>query len=213
MFNNLPLRERKKYQTMSSILNEFLTSLESNHFNEIHIEDVCKKVSISKVTFFRYFNSKEEVLDYFVMRWCYQRSVEISNEIYAGIEGIRQVFRSAAEIPNAEKILVSLIHYYSKLKDKPAQKELSEYERYIISQNSTEGIHVKILSIDEIIHVYLSQIKNLSESSISLFTDHLVALFYGIPFQVHMQKLGSQSLLKAYMDSLDILFSNDNIYF
>lgn len=205
MDNNLPLRERKKYQTMLSILDEFLLSLETHHFDEIHIEDVCNRVSISKVTFFRYFTSKEEVLDYFVLQWCYQRSVEIDKGTYFGIDGIRQVFRTAAEIPHAKKILIAIIQYYSKLKAEPTKKELSEYERYIISQNSIEGIHIQILPLEALFRVYLSQIENLTEPMILLFSRQLVALFYGIPFQVHIQMLESQTLLKAYMDSVDSL--------
>jgi len=166
MDNNLPLRERKKYQTMLSILDEFLISLDHSHFDEIHIEDVCRRVSISKVTFFRYFTSKEEVLDYFVLRWCYQRSVEIDKRAYSGLEGIRQVFRTAAAIPHANKILISIIQYYSKLKAEPAKKELSDYERYIISQNSTEGIHIQIVPLEGLFHTYLSQIENMSEAKI-----------------------------------------------
>lgn len=206
MDKKLSLRERKKYQTMASILEEFLKSLESKNFNEILIDDICNKVNVSRVTFFRYFNSKEEVLDYFVMRWCYQRSVEISNETYSGLEGIRQVFKSAAEIPRAEKIIVSLIHYYSKLKEKPTQKDLGEYARLVISQNSSDSQNIRILSLEEIFESYLTQIKKVDVSKRILLTQHLVALFYGIPFQVYMKMLGSQTLLKAYMDSLEIVF-------
>jgi AcrR family transcriptional regulator len=206
MDKELSLRERKKYQTMSNILEEFLNSLENKNFNEILIDDICNKVNVSRVTFFRYFNSKEEVLDYFVMRWCYQRSVEIYNETYSGLEGIRQVFKSAAEIPRAEKIIVSLIHYYSKLKEKPNQKDLGEYARLVISQNSSDSQNIRILSLEEIFQSYLTQIKKVDESKRILLTQHLVALFYGIPFQVYMKMLGSQTLLKAYMDSLEIVF-------
>lgn len=203
----LPLRERKKYQTMTTILEAFLNSLESSTFDEIRVEDICRQVSISKVTFFRYFNSKEAVLDYFVMRWCYQRSIEIHSGAYHGIEGIRHVFRSATNMPNAEKILVAIIHYYSKLKEPPVVKELSEYERYVISQNAKEGIHIEVLSIGEIFHSYLVQIESLFEpAKLSKYNQHMLALFFGIPFQVYIQMLGVHTLEQAYMDGLELLF-------
>lgn len=209
MENKLSLRERKKYQTMSSILEEFLKSLEHYNFQEILIEDICDKVNISKVTFFRYFKSKEEVLDYFVLRWCYQRSLEINRNDYNGFDGIHQVFQSAAEIPNAEKILISLIHYYSKLKDgKPAFKELCEYERYVISNSSTEGLQVSILSLRDIILHYLSQIEGI-ESMKSIYADHLITLFYGVPLQVHIQMLDPNLLSKAYTDHIEVMFSGN----
>jgi AcrR family transcriptional regulator len=205
MNDKLSLRERKKYQTMSAILEEFIHALKDQHFHEILIEDVCNRVSVSKVTFFRYFSSKEEVLDYFVMRWCYQRSLEIKQNAYEGFDGIHRVFQSAAEMPNAEKILVSLVHYYSRLKEKPRKKELSEYERYVIANGSDEGLQVEILSLREIMIHYLSQVQELDESMRLIYTDHLLTLFYGIPFQVHIQMLGPNALSKAYSDHLALL--------
>jgi hypothetical protein len=50
----LTLCERKKYQTMASILDAFLVSLEDLAFHEVLIEEVCDKTSISKMAFFRY---------------------------------------------------------------------------------------------------------------------------------------------------------------
>lgn len=211
MEQKLSLRERKKYQTTSSILEEFLKSLEDLSFQEIHIEDICDKVNISKVTFFRYFKTKEEVLDYFVLRWCYQRSLEIDRNAYRGLEGIHRVFQSAAEIPSAKKILVSLVHYYSKIKEgKPPFKELSEYERYVISDSSTEELQVGILSLREIMLHYLNQIKGI-ESKKSFYADHLITLFYGVPFQIHIQMLDPKSLSKAYTDHIDVMFAKTTV--
>jgi AcrR family transcriptional regulator len=204
--HKLSLRERKKYQTMSRILEEFLNSLETYSFHEILIDDICDKVNISKVTFFRYFNIKEEVLDYFIMRWCYQRSLEINRNAYSGLEGIHRVFQSAAEIPNAKRILVSLIHYYSKLKDgKPIMKPLSEYERYVIADSSTEGIQVDILYLSNIMLHYLHQIGEAQDKQF-IYADRLITLFYGVPFQIHVQNLDPNTLSAAYMDHIEIMF-------
>jgi len=204
----LTLRERKKYITMNSILNEFLLGLQTKDFHEILIEEICDKVNISKVTFFRYFSTKEEVLDYFVMRWCYQRSVEINRGTYFGRDGIFHVFLSAAKIPNAEKILVSLIHHYSKLKEKPSGKKLTEHEKHVISQDSDEGIEISVLSLEQIFFHYVSQMPNIIDDENIIYVRQLIALFYGIPFQVHIQMLGSNALPEAYKDSLLILLND-----
>jgi len=210
MSSNLPLRERKKYQTMTNILEEFITSLEEKNFHEIVVEDICDRASISKVTFFRYFRSKEEVLDYFVLRWCYQRSIEIGNKTHKGLEGIYHVFKSAAEIPNAEKIFVALINYYSKLTEKPNDIGLSEAASYVISNNLKDGVQVGILSLKEIISYYIQQLDNLTEEKKSNYTEHLLSLFYGVPFQVHIQMLGTSQLNKAYKLHLDLLFKKSD---
>jgi AcrR family transcriptional regulator len=190
---------------MANILDAFILSLKKNNFNDILIEDICNQISISKVTFFRYFSTKEEVLDYFVLRWCYQRSLEIFNKKYIGVAGLYHVFQSTAEIPNSERIFVALINYYSKLKDKPTFKELSKYERYIISNSTDDAVDIKLYSLKEILNYYLQEIENIDKSKLNVYLDHLVTLFYGVPFHVHIDMSG-ESLVNAYKRHLDIIF-------
>ncbi|WP_040949494.1 TetR/AcrR family transcriptional regulator [Gorillibacterium massiliense] len=206
MDTTFSLRERKKYQTMQVILDTFLSLLENSRFDEIHIEEVCSRVAISKVTFFRYFASKEEVLDYFVLRWCYERSVEIGEGTRSGEEGIRHVFQTAASIPRGEKILLSIIQYYAKLKAVPKKKERSGYERRIISQNVSGEAEVRLLPLEGIFDHYLGQIGEILPAQRERISRQLVALFYGVPFQVHLHPEQSVSQEQAYRDSLDLLF-------
>lgn len=205
MDNKFTLRDRKKLQTMESILDAFLTSLEYRAFHEIGVEDVCERANISKMTFFRYFTSKEEVLDYFVLRWCCQRSVEIQADKYQGKEGIRHVFQSASEIPQATKILVALLQYYSKLREPPAKKDLTEYERYLISGNRAAHVHVQILSLRDILNHYVNEADIPDDLRVS-FVDHLMTLFYGTPFQVYTGMIRAGSLSEAYRTHLDFVF-------
>ncbi|RCW62869.1 TetR/AcrR family transcriptional regulator [Saliterribacillus persicus] len=208
MNNKLSLRERKKYQTMSNILDEFLNSLQDYNFHDIHIEDICDRVNISKVTFFRYFNSKEEVLEYFVLRWCYQRSLEINRNDYKGLEGIHHVFQSVANLPNAEKIIISLIHFYTRIKVQEIEfKELSEYERYVISNSLTEGLQVDILNLPEILLHYLDQIEGIEKMK-SYYVEQLIMLFYGIPLQRHIQVVESKPLDVVYREYVENCFSH-----
>ncbi len=213
MNKNFSLRERKKFQTRLSILNKFLNALENQSFHEIRVEDICDQANISKVTFFKYFSSKEGVLAYFVLRWNFQRSIEIYNRSFSGIEGIRRVFQSAADIPNAEKIFVSLINYYSKLNEKPQKMDLDEYDRYNILQNfsdvdMSEGIQLPILSLQEIFDSYLKHVKQLDTVMISIYSQQLIALFYGVPFHIHIHLQDPNQLRKAYIDGLDLIFKN-----
>lgn len=209
MDNKFTLRDRKKIQTLVSILDAFLSSLEHQSFHEINVEDVCEQASISKMTFFRYFSSKEEVLEYFVLRWCCQRTVEIQEHTYQGREGIRHVFQSASEIPNATKILVGLLQYYSKLKEPPAKKDLTDYERYLISGINGEHAQMRILSLRDIISHYVDQ-AGVPDVLSRKLVDHLLTLFYGIPFQVYTGMIGPVSLSEAYQTHLDLFILNEN---
>lgn len=207
MENKIPLRERKKIQTRVAILDAFLSALESRPFHEIGIEDVCAAANISKMTFFRYFTSKEEVLDYFVLRWCSQRSLEIHEGTYQGLAGIRHVFQSASKIPRATKILVALLQYYSKLKEPPAKRDLPIDEHALMAERADSAVPVRLLSLGDILIHYINQVA-LPDERKPLIVDHLLTLFYGIPFQVYTGMIGARSLSDAYSDHLDLLFTS-----
>jgi len=189
---------------MVAILDAVLQLLEDRPFHEIGVEEICERANVSKMTFFRYFGSKEEVLDYFTMRWCFQRSVEIQEGKFHGQAGIRHVFQSASEIPGALKILVALIQYYAKLNEPPAKKELSAYERYYISGNKTDSLQIRIRSLREIIAHYADE-TDVPAGDRPMFVDHLLTLFYGIPFQLYTGGIGNESLSDAYRRHLDFV--------
>lgn len=203
----IPLRERKKIQTRLSILDAFLSALENRPFHEIGIEDVCAEANISKMTFFRYFTSKEEVLDYFVLRWCGQRSMEIHEGMYQEWTGIRHVFQTASEIPSATRILVALLQYYSKLKEPPSKKNLSIYEHSLPAESADAALPVPILPLRDILIHYIDQ-TDLPDERKPFMVDHLLTLFYGIPFQVYTGMIGAASLADAYRDHLNVLFAS-----
>ncbi|WP_438445119.1 TetR/AcrR family transcriptional regulator [Gorillibacterium sp. sgz5001074] len=207
MDKKIPLRERKKIQTRVSILDAFLSALESRPFHEIGIEDVCEAAHISKMTFFRYFTSKEEVLDYFVLRWCRQRSLEIQEATYQGMAGIRHVFQSASEIPSATKILVALLQYYSKLKEPPSNKNLSIYEHSLVAERADDALPLQVLPLRAIFIYYIDQTA-LPDERKTLIVDHLLTMFYGIPFQVYTGMIGATSLSDAYRDHLNLLLAS-----
>jgi AcrR family transcriptional regulator len=209
MDKKIPLRERKKIQTRHSILDAFLSALESRPFHEIGIEDVCAEANISKMTFFRYFTSKEEVLDYFVLRWCFQRSLEIHEDVYQGMAGIRHVFQSASEIPSATKILVALLQYYSKLKEPPSKKNLSTYEHSLIAGRADVALQVQLLPLRDIFIHYINQTALPNERKPHI-VDHLLTLFYGIPFQVYTGMIGATTLSDAYRNHLNLLLASTN---
>jgi len=186
-----------------------LRLLKTKPLNEIVIDDLCSNINTTKVTFFKYFHYKEQVLDYFVRKWLYDRSFEIQCKQYQGEEGLYSVFQSICEdAAFGKKIMVSLVHYYSKLTEKPPVMELSPYEYYLFNP---EAFHQKVepLNLQQIFIHYLSGIPSIPPSRYKELACQLLALMYGVPIQAHVMEfddlypfyeMGIKSIIKSSCD-------------
>jgi len=110
------VRENKSARIKLSILNSTLEIIEKNSFERVHVHQICSMVDISKVTFFKYFPQKEDILLYYFKVWCFHRAVELSVDHLKGLEGIRFLFDRVAKSYSSHPGLFSgLVGYYSRL--------------------------------------------------------------------------------------------------
>lgn len=189
MVENFGVREKKTAQLRVSILEEMLRLLKTKNLSSILIDDLCYNLNTTKVTFFKYFNYKEQVLDYFVCRWLYERSFDIHRKKYKGEEGLYNVFKSICEDEIlGKKIMVSLVNYYSKLTEKPAAINPTSYEYFLFNEEAFKQ-NVKPMDLREIFVHYLSDIKDIPPSRFNDLVCQLLALMYGVPIQTHIMEL------------------------
>ncbi len=166
-----------------------LRLLKIKNLNDIHIEELCSNIHTTKVTFFKYFSYKEQVLDYFVCKWLYDRSFEILCNKYQGEDGLYHLFQSICDdtLPG-KKIMMALVQYYSKLTEKPVVIEPSSYEYYLFNEEAFQQ-KVEPLNLQQIFVHYLSGIQSIHPSQHNELGCQLLALMYGVPIQTHIMEL------------------------
>lgn len=190
------LREKKRALLKTAFLEEMLRLLKTKELNEISLEELCLNINTTKVTFFNYFNYKEQVLDYFVKKWLYDRSYEVYCKKFQGEDGLYNVFRTInVDIDLGKKIMISLISYYCKLTEKPPNIEISPYEYYLFNQEAFQQ-KVEPLTLGQVFSYYLSGIKTINPNNHKEIIFQLISLMYGVPIQTHI--MGMEDMYPLY---------------
>ncbi|KRF38583.1 TetR/AcrR family transcriptional regulator [Paenibacillus sp. Soil787] len=125
----ISLRELKKARTKVALYEASLSLIGDKMFRDMMLDDICRKAEVSRVTFFKFFQKKEDLLVYFMRVWLTERIIEIEAEGKRGFSVIQHVLHKVAE--EAEEragLMPSLISFLVEMNMHPCMPELSEAE-------------------------------------------------------------------------------------
>ncbi len=102
--STVSLREKKFAKTKIAITNELINRLETIHFEDILISDICEAIEMSEGTFYNYFPHKKDVIIYFqvlsliYLRWYVDRhstKKDVLSDLILFFEGVAKKFKNA----------------------------------------------------------------------------------------------------------------------
>ncbi len=197
------LREKKKAKQKWDILQCMVEALKTKSFNNIKIEDLCHSLSISKVTFFNYFDSKEQVLSYFISSWEYSTYYELLDKKLKGIDALSHILKSISKREEGLNIMLAISQFLIK-SDKMIANTITPYEFYLFSKNAYESNHTHT----GILNFTLKIIEdfNLNQVNSSKVLRQLIVGFYGVPMWIKTESL--DTLEDAYDGLLDDIAAN-----
>ncbi len=200
-------REEKKAKQKLHILSVFLKEMESNRLTDLHIDQVCQIIGISKVTFFNYFNSKEEIALYFIQLWQYEMNYEIKERDLKGRDIIIYLFTKVSSHPSASSIMNALMTHFLKIKTF-IPMEVSDYEFYLYNEKAyTRGY--RGIQLYDMVGQAIGQMGLDQEAGNHVMT-HIMSGFYGIPF---IQNLGfGHSMENMYLEYLNKILPEEVSY-
>lgn len=127
--SDIPLREMKKAKNKIALYEAALSLMEDRMFSQVMLEDICKHAEISKVTFFKFYQRKEDVLIYFMRVWLTKRIIEIDSSRKKGFQAFRHLlFHVAEEYSVRPGMMPSLISFLAEQNMQPDMPELSPAE-------------------------------------------------------------------------------------
>jgi AcrR family transcriptional regulator len=138
---DIPLRELKKARSKIALYEAALSLLGDKMFRDVMLDDICRRAEVSRVTFFKFFQSKDDLLLYFMRVWLTERIIEIEEERKRGFGAIRHLLHHVAERSRHQAGLVpSLIAFLAEKNMHPCMPELSQAEvRLLFPGHETEG--------------------------------------------------------------------------
>lgn len=126
---DIPLRELKKARNKIVLYEAALSLMRDRMFSQVMLEDICRRAELSKVTFFKFYQRKEDILIYFMRIWLTERIIEIETEGKKGFQAFRHLLSQVAKEHQVRPgIMPSLISFLAEQNMQPSMPELSPAE-------------------------------------------------------------------------------------
>jgi len=196
----MSLRKEKAARLKVQVLDHTIKLIGKKSFDDLYVDDICAKVKISKVTLFKYFPTKEDILLYYFRIWCLGRSVDLANKPKEGLQGIYFLFdRLSEECEEHPGLMLSLIGYLSDLRRPPKPFPVKPEEKKLLFPDQDNIGTIEILSLDQMLEKFVLEgifRKEITKTTSTRdITNLLTSVFIGGIVTAHINQ---QSPLKIF---------------
>lgn len=196
----MSLRKEKAARLKVQVLDHTIKLIGKKSFDDLYVDDICAKVKISKVTLFKYFPQKEDILLYYFRIWCLGRSVDLSNKPKEGLAGIYFLFdRISEECEEHPGLMLSLIGYLSDLRRPPKPFPVKPEEKKLLFPDQDNISSIEILSLEQMMEKFVLEgifRKEITKTSSTRdITNMIISIFIGGIVTAHITQ---QSPLKMF---------------
>lgn len=203
----LTLRERKAAKLKLLILSLVKNMLIEHSFHDIHVLDICKKANVSKVTFFRYFPQKEDVLLYFMRIWSFEVNMDLQKQRINGSKAVKYIFDRYGDLcENYNSMILHLIKYHAASPTAIKPVSIKRAEKQLLFPNESEVQQVEVLGFDKLLEKYLLEAIFRTEitkrSDVNEMASMLLTTTYGSILVAKMKQLPVKAFLTKNINSV-----------
>lgn len=190
----MSLRKEKAARLKLSVLDQTIRLIGKKSFDDVYVDDICEKVKVSKVTLFKYFPQKEDILLYFFRIWCMRRAVELKAKPKEGVQGIFYLFEKLGEdYDNNPGIILSMVAYLADLKRTLRPFPVKVEEKRVLFPDHADIASIEIQSVDQMIEKFTLEAifkKEITKTTSTRdITNLLCSIFYGGVVTAHINQL------------------------
>lgn len=190
----MSLRKEKAARLKLSVLDHTVKLIGKKSFDDIYVDEICAKTKISKVTLFKYFPQKEDILLYFFRVWCLNRAVELKDKPREGVQGITYVFdKLSEECETHPGMILRLFAYLADMKRIPKPFPVKVEEKKLLFPGIVDIHKIEIQSVDQMFEKFALEAifkKEITKTTNTRdVTQALTTLFYGSVITAHINQL------------------------
>ena len=164
---------RIKYKALEYVLNES----KGKNFDDIQVVDICKHVGVSKVTFFKYFTRKEDLLLYYKTILTLKIIIQLSEKKLEGIMALRLIVQQfAAEYVERPSLILGMINYFTHSLNYISPMRVKFAERTLFFPGA-ESVEYELISLDELVEQHMLDVVFKKQSSLSANSKQLSEVF------------------------------------
>ena len=177
----------------------------------ISVDDISKELGMSKKTFYKFFNSKEELLDSLVEKHIENERLEIQKLVISSKNAIDELYNiykfNTANCMNMNNIFIDELrkNYFSiwRKLETHLYNDVPQIVLKNLERGQTEGLYCNYLQKEYIAHLYSKNVFNTLEFFISQNQCAIVELFQ-CHFLYHVKGIGTKKGLEMLSNIVEI---------
>lgn len=197
-------RALNKAQTRLNVLDTVYRLSKTSNFRDLKVKSIAEESGITEMTFFNYFQKKEDILKYMMGIWALDLMVLQHKSPLSGEVAIRRVFHHTAEqVKKHPRLMANFVASLLTSEIDPVANDIEAADRFLLYPDAPELYEIKISSGNEILLQHLAEIDPTRDHTGTLL--RLASSFYGDVIVAHTAGLDIDAL---YNNSLDLILHN-----
>jgi AcrR family transcriptional regulator len=207
------LRKEKAARLKLVILEHTVKLIGTRPFADLHVDEICRKCKISKVTLFKYFPQKEDIVLYYFRVWCLRRSVELQEKTREGMAGVYYLFDKLSEdYERNPGIILTLVGYLADMNRSPKPFPLKPEEKNFLFPDFKNIQQTEIQSLDQMMEKFVLEAifkKEITRTTSTRdISNQLLSIFYGSIITTHINQISPAK--NFFRKNIDLLLKGLN---